>query len=197
MATLVRSMGSRTEDDDRIRNDVRRQITLQSDIQSEEIGIQVKNRMVFLDGRVETRLERLEAENAAKAAYGVSSVTNNIRVVPKRERSDSDIQGDVNAGLRAVLCVLEKSPAVMVQDGVVVLEGTVRFSFQRVSAERIADAVIGVRSVHNRIQVGQSARVLRVPESYRPRTNTTPTLLLERGDARLLIDDRPVLAAAS
>jgi len=194
MATLLRSMGSKRQDE-RILNDVRRQITWQSDIQSEEIGIQVKGGMVFLDGTVETRLEKLEAEKAAKAADGVSSVTNDIQVLPKAERTDAEIQGNVSAGLRAVLCVLEKLPAVTVRGGVVVLEGTVRWSFQRTSAERAADAVIGVRGVRNRISVGRSVRAAIEPMTSDQSANSM--LLLGGGVVRPLVEERPVLAAAS
>jgi len=196
MATLLRSMGSKRQDE-RILNDVRRQITWQSDIQSEEIGIQVKGGMVFLDGTVETRLEKLEAEKAAKAADGVSSVTNDIQVLPKAERTDAEIQGNVSAGLRAVLCVLEKLPAVTVRGGVVVLEGTVRWSFQRTSAERAADAVIGVRGVLNRILVGRSTPAVATIGPINPDRIATPMLLLGRGGARQLLDERAALAAAS
>ncbi len=194
MATLLRSMGSKRQDE-RILNDVRRQITWQSDIQSEEIGIQVKGGMVFLDGTVETRLEKLEAEKAAKAADGVSSVTNDIQVLPKAERTDAEIQGNVSAGLRAVLCVLEKLPAVTVRGGVVVLEGTVRWSFQRTSAERAADAVIGVRGVSNRISVGRSVRAAIEPMTSDQSANSM--LLLGGEVVRPLVEERPVLAAAS
>ena len=196
MATLLRSMGSNRQDD-RILNDVRRQITWQSDIQSEEIGIQVKGGMVFLDGRVETRLEKLEAEKAAKAADGVFSVTNNIQVLPKREPTDAEIHRSVNAGLRAVLCVLEKLPAVRVHNGVVTLEGNVRWSFQRTSAERAADAVIGVRGVLNRILVGRSTPAVATIGPINPDRIATPMLLLGRGGARQLFDERAALAAAS
>ena len=194
MATLLRSMGSKMQDE-RILNDVRRQITWQSDIQSEEIGIQVKGGMVFLDGTVETRLEKLEAEKAAKAADGVSSVTNDIQVLPKAERTDAEIQGNVSAGLRAVLCVLEKLPGVTVRGGVVVLEGTVRWSFQRTSAERAADAVIGVRGVSNRISVGRSVRAAIEPMTSDRSANSM--LLLGGEVVRPLVEERPVLAAAS
>jgi len=180
--------------DDRILNDVRRQITWQSDIQSEEIGIQVKGGMVFLDGTVETRLEKLEAEKAAKAIDGVFSVTNDIHVSPRGERTDAEIQRDVNSGLCAVLCVLEKLPAVTVRGGVVVLEGTVRWSFQRTSAERAADAVIGVRAVRNHISVRQSARATVEPMNSDRSANT---MLLGGGGVRPLVEERPVLAAAS
>lgn len=139
--------------DERIHDDVCRQLTWQTDIQSKEIVVEVKNSAVVLSGRVETCLESREAESAAKAVFGVSSVTNNLQVKPKHARSDSEIAEDVIAGLRMVICVLEAIPTVTVRDGIVTLAGSVRWNFQRESAERAADAVVGVLRVDNFIKV--------------------------------------------
>lgn len=139
--------------DDRIREDIRRQLMWQTDIQSEEIEVQVKDGAVTLSGRVETRLERMEAENAAKAVFGVSSITNIICIEPKRPRTDEEIGDEITAGLRMMTSVLEELPLVSVSDGVVTLRGTLRWHFQRASAEKVADAVVGTRQVQNLIEV--------------------------------------------
>ena len=139
--------------DERIRDDVRRQLMWQTDIQSEEISVEVKDSAVTLTGRVETCLEGREAESAAMAVFGVSSVTNDIRIEPKHPRSDHEIADDVLANLRIVLCVLEEIPTVSVREGVVTLRGQVRWKFQAVSAERAAEAVVGVLRVRNLIAV--------------------------------------------
>jgi osmotically-inducible protein OsmY len=143
--------------DDRIREDIRRQLMWQTDIQSEEIEVAVNDSAVTLSGRVETRLERMEAEKATKAVYGVSSIKNNIRVEPKRMRSDHEVEEDIAAGLRMMLSVLEEVPMVSVRDGITTLEGKLRWHFQRTSAERVADAVIGTRLVRNLIEIAPKA----------------------------------------
>jgi len=177
--------------DDRIHDDVCRQIMWQTDIQSREIEVRVKNSVVLLSGRVETCLERLEAENAAKAVYGVISVTNNIQVEPKCVRTDDEIAADVVAGLRMVTCVLEDLPIVSVRDGVVVLRGEVRWNFQRAGAERAAEAVVGVRRVHNLIEVAPLSSLTKVAsvnalvpcrQAGRRRPDTTPSSL--KGDSQ-------------
>lgn len=142
-----------TKQDDRIREDVRRQLMWQTDVQSEEIEIDVKESTVTLSGRVETRLERMEAENAAKAVFGVTRVRNNVLIEPKRSRTDDEIGNEIAAGLRIMTSVLEEIPAVSVSDGVVTLRGTLRWHFQRASAEKVADAVVGTRQVRNLIEV--------------------------------------------
>src|SRR6201987_193938 len=94
--------------DDRIYDDVRRQIMWQTDIQSPEIMVEVRNSAVILSGSVETCLERMEAENAARAVYGVSSVINQIQVEAKCARADPEIADDVIAGLEMISFVLEQ-----------------------------------------------------------------------------------------
>jgi osmotically-inducible protein OsmY len=139
--------------DERIHDDVCRQLMWQTDIQSNEIVVAVKNSAVVLSGRVETCLESREAESAAKAAYGVSSVTNNIRIEPKRTRSDQEIAGDITAHLQRITCVLEEIPSVTVREGIATLRGQVRWNFQRNSAERATEAVVGVLRVRNLVAV--------------------------------------------
>lgn len=143
--------------DDRIREDIRRQLMWQTDIQSEEIEVAVNGSAVTLSGRVETRLERMEAEKATKAVYGVTSIKNSISVEPKRVRSDHEVEEDIAAGLRMMLSVLEEVPMVSVRDGIATLEGKLRWHFQRTSAERVADAVIGTRLVRNLIEIAPKA----------------------------------------
>lgn len=179
--------------DDRIREDIRRQLIWQTDIQSEEIEVQVKDCAVTLSGRVETRLERMEAENAAKAVFGVGNIRNNICIEPKRPRTDQEIGTEIAAGLRMMTSVLEELPAVSVSDGVVTLEGTLRWHFQRASAEKVADSVIGTRQVRNLIEViprveSRTESAIGVqPEGFRIQPQRVPLpseLLLLNGNHR-------------
>jgi osmotically-inducible protein OsmY len=160
MLTLPQYTFPKTQDE-RIHDDVCRQITWQSDIQSQEIHVEVKDSKVILSGRVETCLEQVEAENAAKAAFGVAGVANNIVVAPKRPRSDSEIADDIVAALRTCTSVVEELPDVLVRDGVAILRGRSRWEFQRQGAERLALAIVGVKKVSNLMVVEQGMENLR------------------------------------
>jgi osmotically-inducible protein OsmY len=159
----------------RIRSDVQRQLKWQSDIGSDEIKVQVDGPIVTLSGRVETHLEKHEAENAAKAVYGVSSVNNNIEVIPRQVRTDREIETDINSGLRHLSYVLEELPTVHVSGGIVTLRGKVRWNFQRDSASHAAEAVPGVRQVNNLIWITtlQSMPTCRI--SAKRRIDATPS----------------------
>lgn len=161
--------------DNRIHDDVCRQFMWQTDIESQEINVEVNNSVVLLTGHVEACLDRLEAEKAAKAVYGVTSVINNIEVDPKHPRTDCEIADDVVASLRLVACVLEELPTVFVKEGVAVLKGKVRWKFQRASAENAADAVIGVRQVVNLIEVVPFGRPTKGKRANRQRVDAKPS----------------------
>ena len=139
--------------DRRIHDDVRRQLTWQSDIQSEEIKVEVKDSKVVLTGCVETCFEKAEAERAAKAVYGVTDIANDIVVEPKELRTDSEIVDDISAALRSFTSVVEELPDVKVKNGIAILKGRSRWEFQRHGAEELALAIVGVRRVVNLIVV--------------------------------------------
>lgn len=139
--------------DDQIHNDICRQIAKQPEIQSQEINIEVKKGVVVLTGSVETCLERLEAEKAAQAVYGVLSVTNLIQVRPKFVRTDDAIAHDVAVSLKSVTNIMDVLPTVTVHNGVVMLDGIVRGNRQRQDAEQAAQAIYGVRQIFNFLQV--------------------------------------------
>jgi len=159
MSMLPQYTFPRTQDR-RIYDDVCRQLTWQSDIQSEEITVAVKDSKVFLAGRVETCFEKAEAERAANAVYGVTGIVNDIIVEPKQVRTDSEIAADITAALRTCTSVVEELPDVHVTDGVAVLQGRSRWEFQRHGAEQQALAIVGVKHVVNLIVVDPTSRSL-------------------------------------
>lgn len=139
--------------DERILCDVMRQILWQSDIDSRRIRLQVGEGVVHLRGRVETCMDKVETEKAAKAVYGVTAVVNELEVSPGRVHADGEIAHDIVSALRNTTVVLEEMPAVAVNDGVAVLHGRCRWNFQKNCAERTALAIAGVKRVVNRIEI--------------------------------------------
>ena len=182
--------------DNRIHDDVCRQFMWQTDIESQEINVEVDNSVVLLSGHVETCLDRLEAEKAAKAVYGITSVINNIEVDPKHPRTDCEIADDIVASLRMVASVLEELPTVSVEEGVAVLKGQVRWKFQRASAEKAADAVIGVRRVVNLIEVVPFGRRTEDKQANRKRADAKPSSE-DHTDSESATGSRPLFVVPS
>ena len=150
--------------DQRIHDDVRRQLIWQPDIQSDRIKIAVRNGTVFLTGRVLTCLEKREAEKAAKAPFGVLRVVNQLVVDPLCLRSDPEIANDVRAALINASSILDDLPYVSVHNGIVTLSGDVHWHFESQRAENTALAVLGVKCVNNLIHTGK-ARTAKSPPS--------------------------------
>jgi osmotically-inducible protein OsmY len=142
--------------DERILCDVMRQIIWQADIDAHAVRLTVNNGVVQFYGTVETCTEKVEAENAAKAVFGVVSVINDLAVAPHRLHEDSEIARDIDSSLRICTTVLEQAPEISVSQGTVVLDGRCRWEFQKLCAERIALSTIGVKRVVNLMKVGSA-----------------------------------------
>jgi len=139
--------------DQRIHDDVRRQITWHPDIESKHIVVVVRDAFVFLTGSVLTCLERREAEKAAEASLGVTRVINLLRVDPKCHRSDDEIVSDVRASLLLGTGIWDEELVCEVHNGAVTLRGGVHWGFERQRAEDMTLAILGVTCVNNLIEV--------------------------------------------
>lgn len=161
--TVAKNAFSKKQDD-RIREDIVRQIEWEPEIESKDISVKVNEGNVFLSGFAHGYLERMAAERVAKYVYGVASVANDIDVKPKTQRIDPEIARDVAQTLRLHASVPEDKLKVTVRDGLVTLNGTVTWNFERLSAERAAQTISGVLGVINLIQIKPTVSVPKVKE---------------------------------
>jgi osmotically-inducible protein OsmY len=141
-----------TESDVRVREQVRRQLDWDPDVDSSAIGIVAKNGVITLTGFIDSYAGKLAAERAAKRVRGVRAVANDIDVRLKLGRTDPDIARDVARALELRIGVPE-SVQVVVHDGHVTLTGKVSWIAQRKNAEKAVAHVRGVRGVFNHIEV--------------------------------------------
>jgi osmotically-inducible protein OsmY len=153
MKATIESFAFANSQDQRIYDDVLRQLTWQPDIESNEVEVTVRGAVVFLKGKVPTCLEKREAEKAAKAPFGVVNVVNQLVVEPNISRSDEEIKADIVAALINVTSILDSIPEVEVDHGLVTLAGLVHWEFEKQRAENIALAIRGVGAVTNQIEV--------------------------------------------
>jgi osmotically-inducible protein OsmY len=116
-----------------------------------EVQVSAQQGAVVLDGTVATLHARREAERQAKKE--AKAVENRIRVVPD-ERTDSEIGKDVrHAVLRYPFYTVFDSVEVSVDDGVVVLGGSVYRPNRKDDIEGLVAEVRGVREIRNSIKV--------------------------------------------
>jgi osmotically-inducible protein OsmY len=140
--------------DDSIREDVLFELKFDPKISnSADIAVAVKDGVVTLSGFVPSYWEKDEAEKAAKRVYGVRGVANDIDVRLFWERTDPEIA-------RAAVHVLENNVnipsdkiTVTVKEGVVTLEGTVDWQYQKTLVESAIKKLKGVVGIKNKIDV--------------------------------------------
>jgi len=160
MATHIRT-------DEEIRADVLEELKWDSRVQSNEIGVAVKDGIVTLTGWVDSYLKKIVAEEAAHRVRGVKAVANDIEVrLPESDqRSDPDIAAAVVNALRWDAAIPEGQVTVTVSKGWVTLKGEVDYQFQKIDAERASRRIKGVVGVTNLITVKPSVSPSNLKES--------------------------------
>jgi osmotically-inducible protein OsmY len=141
-----------TETDVRVREEVRRQLDWDPDVDNSAIGVVAKNGVVTLTGFIDSYAGKLAAERTAKRVRGVRAIANDIKVRLKLGWTDVDIARDAARALELRIGVPESVQAV-VHDGYVTLTGKVSWIAQRKNAEKAVSHLRGVRGVFNHVEV--------------------------------------------
>ena len=136
-----------------IRNAVRRRILNSDVIESEGISVMCLDGKVTLSGKVKSYAEKKEAELLASEVRGVKEVTNNIMIEWETHRSDQEIKNDAVASLERDVYLNTLPITVLVNDGVITLEGTVGSAYEKDRAGNIVQWISNVKSVDNKLKV--------------------------------------------
>ena len=117
-----------------------------------DVQAAVKDGVVTLQGAVTTVAARNAAEKAARKES--KTVVNRLRVVPESVRSDAEVRKDAEkAILGYVHYGVFDSVGLGVQDGAVILTGSVYQPFHRKDIEARVARVPGVREIKNEVGV--------------------------------------------
>lgn len=136
--------------DTQLRDRVARQLQRTRDVDAREIGVRANAGEVTLTGTVRSLPEKMAAEEAVKSLFGVRRIANAIVVAPPAAPDDAQLERAANEAL----CLRAGVPSgvrATVRDGVVTLEGTAAWRFERIAAELAVAYMPGVRGVENRI----------------------------------------------
>jgi len=141
-----------------LQHDVQEELRWDPSIHAEQIGVSVKNGVVELDGHVDSVWVKYAAERAAMRVAQVKAVASEIKVDPPSSaiRTDEDIARAASNYLEWNTLV-PKTVKVQVTDGVVTLQGTVEWQFQKKEAEQGLLWLIGVKSILNKITLNPKA----------------------------------------
>ena len=148
-------------DNNDIRQDVMDELRWDPRIVDAGVSVDVSNGIVTLSGSVDSYAQSREAAEDAERVWGVSGVVNHLDVVVPgfHARSDADIAAAAVDALKWNSEVPQDRITLRVANGVVTLDGTVDWYYQRTAAENTVRYLFGVRDVVDRIRIEPRARV--------------------------------------
>jgi osmotically-inducible protein OsmY len=117
----------------------------------DKIKLTVSKGWIKLEGQANWQYEKSAAESAVRYLPGVQGVTNLITVKPRV--SPSEVKNKIEEALKRSAETDARRINVEVQDGKIILRGTVRSWAEEEEAERAAWAAPGVRAVESHISI--------------------------------------------
>jgi osmotically-inducible protein OsmY len=141
--------------DAEIQQAVLQELKWDSHVEETEVGVQVSQGVVTLSGTVDAYAKRLAAQAAAHRVAGVLDVANDLEVkIPSMlARTDTDIALAVRRALEWDVLVPDERIQTTVTTGLVTLEDSVDFPFQRADAVRALRNLVGVRGVVDKLSI--------------------------------------------
>jgi osmotically-inducible protein OsmY len=145
----VKLPGERTDED--IAADAVRALQLDAALPADKIRVKVSKGWVTLDGEVEWRFQKGDAERAIRHLASIKGVTNLITVKPNV--TGSELKKKIEQALVRSAQLDAERITVEIQGNKAILRGTVRSWAEREEAERAAWSAPGILSVDNRLVV--------------------------------------------
>jgi osmotically-inducible protein OsmY len=139
--------------DDQVKDNVERLLSLNPDIRSADVDVSVDAGVVTLKGTVDMYWKKERAEDLASDIMGVVKVDNELAIAPTGNYVDKSIAEDIISALDRNANVDASSIDVIVEDGKVVLSGTVPSWVAFRTALDTARYTLGVIDIVNRLRV--------------------------------------------
>jgi osmotically-inducible protein OsmY len=141
--------------DAQLQQDVMTELQWDPALHAAEIGVQVHDGAVTLTGEVSSFLEKLHAETAAQRVAGLRALVTEITVKLSAfgRRTDADIAGSAVHALHWTEGLPPEAVQVLVENGWIVLTGTVAWQYQREAAAESVRHLWGVVGLSNQIVI--------------------------------------------
>ena len=142
---------------DQLRADVGHELAWEPKLDERHIVVSVSDGAVTLDGHVPTYGQKVHAVRAVERVSGVRAVADEleVRLAGAHVRDDTDIAQSISQRLAWNAVIPKDSVKAEIAGGTVTLRGTVEWEYERREAARLARDVVGVRNVHNLIELKQ------------------------------------------
>jgi osmotically-inducible protein OsmY len=149
MTVKLPQLGQRSDAD--IAQTARNMLSWTASLPAEAVEILVENGWLTLTGSVEWQYQREDAADSLRHLAGVTGISNQIAIQPAP--SATIVKSDIEAALKRCAAADARSIGVEVQDGDVILYGTVHSWAERDLATRSAWGTVGVRSVVDKMNL--------------------------------------------
>ncbi|MBD3187753.1 BON domain-containing protein [Candidatus Bathyarchaeota archaeon] len=138
------------------KHEIIKELTWNGKVDASTITVEVDDGVVTLAGTVGSFLERVEAEMVIRNMKGVKDVQNEIKINPlelTRYPSDEEMQERIMKILSWDGGINEMKLDTSVENGIVLLEGTVDAFWKRSYVEYKISGILGVRGIVNKIAI--------------------------------------------
>jgi osmotically-inducible protein OsmY len=154
--------------DSQIRQDVLDELQWEPAVNANKIGVAVENGIVTLSGYVSSYGEKRAAEQAVARVKGVKAIAEEIdvKLPTPGERTDAEIAQAVVNALQLNSGVTQEI-SVKVEDGVVTLNGDVRWKYERDNVKHAIENIAGIRGILNLVSVIEQPTAADVREQIR------------------------------
>jgi osmotically-inducible protein OsmY len=146
---LMHSWGNK--DDSEIATEVLNSLKWNWRVPNDKVKVKVENGWITLDGELLFNYEREAANDSVKNLYGVTGVSNNIKI--KSDVNEAIEKADIESALKRNWSIYDNDIDVKVSGHRATLSGTVDSWYQKEQAGHIASNAPGVWSVDNELVV--------------------------------------------
>jgi osmotically-inducible protein OsmY len=148
----VRHAGGKAASDDELARRALAVLEWDAFIPQGAVQVVVQHGWITLTGEVSWQYQRQAAEESVRRLQGVTSITNNIALLPRA--SAPDVRARIEKALQRHAHVEATGVRVTVENRKVTLEGTVDSLSEREAAENAAWSAPGVQYVEDRLKIG-------------------------------------------
>lgn len=138
-------------------------------LRSEEIGVAAKDGVVTISGDVSSYARKIQAERLVEHVNGVKAVAVdiNVKLPTSFIHTDTEIAHAALDAIKWDVEVPDEKIQLRVENGRVILEGSVEWQYQRAAAERAVRYLAGVKSVTNLIGITPKVSAYDVSKSIK------------------------------
>ncbi|TAN13973.1 MAG: BON domain-containing protein [Burkholderiaceae bacterium] len=139
--------------DYQLKQDVIAELEWDPAINSDAVGIAVKDGVVTASGHIDTYAEKRAIEKALRRVSGLKTLALDLEVKlsPQHQREDTGLAIAIQNALRWNSVVPADKIRVTVDNGRVTLAGNVDWDYQRIAAEKAVRPLTGVTGISNQI----------------------------------------------